>query len=80
MGRFLRFHSIHLFTGPFSLFIQLLRSLNGDFLQFIVWMSILQLIICGLFLDSRRSNFSLSKITIGVVIFTNLHFYPFVSI
>ncbi|MBN3526659.1 DUF1361 domain-containing protein [Paenibacillus apiarius] len=56
IGRFLRFHSIHLFTEPFSLASQLLDSINGDSILFISWMSMLQLIMGWLFLDSRRNS------------------------
>lgn len=56
IGRFLRFHSIHLFTEPLSLFNQVLNSINTDSLLFIVWISILQLIIYTLFIDSRKET------------------------
>lgn len=57
IGRFLRFHSIHLFTEPFSLFKQFLSSLTGNAVLFIAWMSILQFMICWLFLDLRRVRY-----------------------
>ncbi|MCM3337589.1 DUF1361 domain-containing protein [Paenibacillus sp. MER TA 81-3] len=56
IGRFLRFHSIHLFAEPFSLVSQVLSSINGDSLLFIGWMSMLQFIMWWLFSDSRRNS------------------------
>lgn len=54
MGRFLRFHSIHLFTEPFSIFARLLDAINLDFALFVGWMTLLQFLTYWLFLDRRR--------------------------
>ncbi|MGE7635371.1 DUF1361 domain-containing protein [Bacillus paramycoides] len=56
IGRFLRFHSVHLFTEPFSLFIQVWETLNIEALLFIGWISILQLIIYWLFVSVRKDE------------------------
>ncbi|GIN86203.1 DUF1361 domain-containing protein [Heyndrickxia sporothermodurans] len=54
IGRFLRFHSIHLFTEPLSLYHQIIRAMNGDFFLFILLISLLQFLICWTLTDFRR--------------------------
>ncbi|TVX91918.1 DUF1361 domain-containing protein [Paenibacillus agilis] len=49
IGRFLRFHSIHLFTEPWSLIERVWYSLDRNALLFILWMTILQAIIVWMF-------------------------------
>ncbi|QEL82843.1 DUF1361 domain-containing protein (plasmid) [Bacillus sp. JAS24-2] len=56
IGRFLRFHSVHLFIEPFSLLIQVWKTLNIEALLFIGWISILQLIIYWLFVSIRKDE------------------------
>jgi len=56
IGRFLRFHSIHLFTEPLSVFKQVLYSINGDSWLFMLWISLLQFIIYWFFVGERRSD------------------------
>lgn len=56
IGRFLRFHSIHLFTEPLSLLKQVLDSLNGNSLLFVIWMSVLQFIVYWFFVDSKGNE------------------------
>lgn len=51
IGRFLRFHSIHIFTEPLTVVFQIVHSLDYSSVLFIGWMTILQIIICWLFLD-----------------------------
>ncbi|TCW59212.1 putative membrane protein [Bacillus thuringiensis] len=54
--RFLRFHSIHLFTEPLSLVKQFLYALNGSSILFIIWLTFLQCIVWWLFVDRKRSG------------------------
>ncbi|HDR7912602.1 TPA: DUF1361 domain-containing protein [Bacillus wiedmannii] len=56
IGRFLRFHSIHLFTEPLSLVKQFLYALNGSSVLFIIWLTLLQCIVWWLFVDRKRSG------------------------
>lgn len=56
IGRFLRFHSIHFFTEPFSMLKQILDSLDGKAWLFMLGISILQFIVYWLFSDSKRSD------------------------
>ncbi|MGH0423336.1 DUF1361 domain-containing protein [Bacillus pretiosus] len=56
IGRFLRFHSIHLFTEPLSLVKQFLYALNGSSILFIIWLTFLQCIVWWLFVDRKRSG------------------------
>ncbi|MFM1652824.1 DUF1361 domain-containing protein [Brevibacillus sp. B_LB10_24] len=56
IGRFLRFHTIHVFTEPLSVIRQFMDSVNGDSLLFIVYLSVLQLLVCWLFLDARGAK------------------------
>ncbi|CDQ40444.1 MULTISPECIES: DUF1361 domain-containing protein [Virgibacillus] len=51
IGRFLRFHSIHLFTEPVTLIVRFIEAIDFSAVLFISWMSILQFLICWLFLD-----------------------------
>lgn len=54
IGRFLRFHSIHLFTDPISVMKLFINSLNNESLLFICGISLLQFIIYWLFRDLKR--------------------------
>ncbi|MED2737716.1 DUF1361 domain-containing protein [Bacillus toyonensis] len=54
IGRFLRFHSIHLFTDPISVMKLFTNSLNEGALLFICGISLLQFIIYWLFRDLKR--------------------------
>lgn len=56
IGRFLRFHSIHLFTEPLSLVKQFAYALNGSSILFIIWLTLLQCIVGWLFVDRKRSG------------------------
>ncbi|TKH15213.1 DUF1361 domain-containing protein [Bacillus wiedmannii] len=56
IGRFLRFHSIHLFTEPLSLVKQFAYALNGSSILFIIWLTLLQCIVWWLFVDRKRSG------------------------
>lgn len=56
IGRFLRFHSIHLFTEPLSLVKRFLYALNGSSVLFIIWLTLLQCIVWWLFVDRKRSG------------------------
>lgn len=49
IGRFLRFHSVHLFTEPFELFDRFLASLSRESFMFIGWITLLQLLIVWMF-------------------------------
>ena len=49
IGRFLRFHSVHLFTEPFELLERFVSSLTRDALLFIGWITLLQLLIVWMF-------------------------------
>ncbi|GGE57048.1 DUF1361 domain-containing protein [Priestia taiwanensis] len=53
IGRFLRFHSVHLFTEPLSLITQVLASINVPSLLFVTWMSVLQFLIYWLFVEKK---------------------------
>jgi uncharacterized membrane protein len=53
IGRFLRFHSIHLFTEPLSLVQQVIASVNVSSLLFVTWISVLQFTIYWLFVDTK---------------------------
>ncbi|MED1266437.1 DUF1361 domain-containing protein [Bacillus mycoides] len=56
IGRFLRFHSIHLFTEPLSLVKQFLYAMNGSSVLFIIWLTLLQYTVWWLFVDVKRSE------------------------
>ncbi|RJE91444.1 DUF1361 domain-containing protein [Paenibacillus sp. 1011MAR3C5] len=59
IGRFLRFHSVHLFTEPLALLRQFIDSLSRDAILFIGWISILQLMILWMFahpLKEKRND------------------------
>lgn len=56
IGRFLRFHSIHLFTEPLSLVKQFLYALNGSSVLFIIWLTLFQCTVWWLFVDGKRSG------------------------
>ena len=45
MGRFLRFHTVHLITRPFTIITEVIRALNGSSLIFISLMMLLQFVI-----------------------------------
>lgn len=49
IGRFLRFHSVHLFTEPVELLERFVSSLTRESLLFICWMTLLQLLIVWLY-------------------------------
>ncbi|MDQ6420379.1 DUF1361 domain-containing protein [Paenibacillus sp. LHD-117] len=49
IGRFLRFHSVHLFTEPFKLMQQFIDSITRDALLFIGWITLLQLLVVWMF-------------------------------
>lgn len=54
IGRFLRFHSIHLFTEPLSLVRQFVYAMNGSSVLFIIWLTLLQCTVWWLFVDVKR--------------------------
>ncbi|GKU78108.1 DUF1361 domain-containing protein [Paenibacillus sp. L3-i20] len=54
IGRFLRFHSVHVFTEPFSIVKQFLSSLTTDSILFITWISLLQLLVVWIFPKERK--------------------------
>ncbi|EJP86726.1 DUF1361 domain-containing protein [Bacillus cereus] len=54
IGRFLRFHSIHLFTEPLSLVRQFVYAMNGSSVLFIIWLTLLQCMVWWLFVDVKR--------------------------
>ncbi|MBK5450371.1 DUF1361 domain-containing protein [Bacillus sp. TH22] len=54
IGRFLRFHSIHLFTEPLSLVRQFIYAMNGSSVLFIIWLTLLQCTVWWLFVDVKR--------------------------
>ncbi|MFF2888970.1 DUF1361 domain-containing protein [Paenibacillus sp. NPDC057967] len=56
IGRFLRFHSVHLFTEPLSLLREFLNAITRDALMFIGWITILQLIIIWMFSSSPKEQ------------------------
>ena len=45
MGRFLRFHTVHLITEPFTIIRQVIASLNTQSITFILLMVLLQTVI-----------------------------------
>ena len=45
IGRFLRFHTVHLITRPFTIITEVIRALNGSSLIFISLMMLLQFVI-----------------------------------
>ncbi|WP_258277800.1 DUF1361 domain-containing protein [Paenibacillus sp. SC116] len=49
IGRFLRFHSVHLFIEPWSLIERVWYAIDRNALLFILWMTVLQVIIVWLF-------------------------------
>ncbi len=49
MGRFLRFHSIHIFTDPQKIIRIFADSITKDAILFIGWMTILQLLVIWMF-------------------------------
>lgn len=53
IGRFLRFHSIHIFTEPSSVIGMVWNSININSMLFILWMFILQIIIYVMFPISK---------------------------
>lgn len=56
IGRFLRFHSVHLFTEPFALLREFLNAITADALMFISWITVLQLLIIWIFSNSAKEN------------------------
>jgi uncharacterized membrane protein len=56
IGRFLRFHSVHLFTEPLSLVTQVFASINVSSFLFVTWMSVLQFLIYWLFVEKKGAN------------------------
>lgn len=56
IGRFLRFHSVHLFTEPFALLREFLNSLTKDAFMFIGWITVLQLLIIWMFSSSPKEQ------------------------
>ncbi|MFD0588540.1 DUF1361 domain-containing protein [Paenibacillus sp. GCM10027627] len=54
IGRFLRFHSVHLFTEPFSLIEQFFASLSKDALLFIGFITVLQLLVIWMFASREK--------------------------
>jgi len=56
IGRFLRFHSVHLFTEPLALLGEFLNSITPDALMFIGWITLLQLLIIWLFSHSAKEQ------------------------
>ncbi|WP_336769903.1 DUF1361 domain-containing protein [Bacillus bombysepticus] len=53
IGRFLRFHSIHIFTEPMNLIETLFGSMNLDSIMFMIFIFVLQLIIYALFMPKK---------------------------
>lgn len=49
IGRFLRFHSVHLFTEPWLLLERLLQSFSKDAFLFVSWITLLQLLAIAVF-------------------------------
>ncbi|MBH5318866.1 DUF1361 domain-containing protein [Paenibacillus sp. GSMTC-2017] len=56
IGRFLRFHSVHVFTEPFSIVKQFIDSLTGEAIMFILWITLLQLLVIWLFPKARSKS------------------------
>lgn len=56
IGRFLRFHSIHIFTEPLNLIETVLDSMTLDSILFILFIFVLQVIIYVLFMAKKGAN------------------------
>ncbi|REK77784.1 DUF1361 domain-containing protein [Paenibacillus paeoniae] len=56
IGRFLRFHSVHLFTEPFALLREFLNAITRDALIFISLITVLQLLIIWIFATTPKEN------------------------